>query len=62
METVPVVEPPRSAFDIMMNKKLQPLAEMKGTDKHTELRNTVVKAAGGDLDAWNGVSRQGAST
>ena len=29
METVPVVEPPRSAFDIM-NKKLQPLAEMEG--------------------------------
>ena len=46
METVPVVEPPRSAFDIMMNKKLQPLAEMKGTDKHTELHNTVVKDVG----------------
>ena len=46
METVPVVEPTRSAFDIMMNKKLQPLAEMKGADKHTELHNTVVKDVG----------------
>ena len=46
METVPLVEPPRSAFDIMMNKKLQPLTEMKGTDKHTELHNTVVKDVG----------------
>ena len=39
METVPLVEPPRSAFDIMMNEKLQPLAEMKGTDKKT--RNCI---------------------
>ena len=41
-----MVEPPRSAFDIMMNKKLQPLVEMKGTDKHTELHNTVGKDVG----------------
>ena len=46
METKPVVEPPCSAFDIMMNKKLQPLAEMKWADKHTELHNTIVKDVG----------------